>query len=162
MKRLHVLLGSSDHAAINRVEALVHDLCFERVMVECKRTAKLEDIAKLSLCGWMDLVIFSPDNLLTSGKAAFRNLMAESLRCVRQTRRERLVPFVAFGVAEENASAVLEAGAEVVLGPVWSSEQLRTELSRVMNLPPRTQKPVAMKWDFLRVLRGLSLAKAKA
>jgi hypothetical protein len=162
MKRLHVLLASSDRTGINRIEALVHDLCFERVMVECKRIAKLEDFEKLSLCSWMDLVIFSPDNLLTSGRTASRNLLAESLRSVRQARKGRFLPFIAFGVSEHNASEVLEAGVEVVLGPVWDREQMRTELGRVLNLPARVEEPVPAKWDFLRLLRGFTLVKSKA
>src|ERR1041385_68480 len=141
MKRLHVLLASSDHAAVNRIEALVHDLCFDRVMVECKRTARLDDFKKLSRCRWIDLVIFSPENLLGSGKPGLRYLLDETLHSVRQVRSQRFLPFVAFGVSEENATEVLEAGVEVVVGPVWAREQLGTELGRVLKLPARVEQP---------------------
>ncbi len=61
MKTLNILLGSSDRTATNRIEALLRDLCFERAMVECTRTARVDDLEKLGSCGWMDAIIFSPD-----------------------------------------------------------------------------------------------------
>ena len=159
---MHVLLASADRASVNRIEALVHDLCFDRVMVECKRTAKVEEFERLSLCPWMDLVIFSPDNFLASARTPSRNVLTESLRGVRQVRNQRFLSFVAFGVSEENATEVLEAGVEVVLGPVWEREQFRTELARVLKLPGRVEQPAPAKWDLLRLLRSFTLAKSKA
>jgi len=140
MKMLNILLGSSDRTATNRIEALLRDLCFERAMVECTRTARVDDLEKLGSCGWMDAIIFSPDNLLSGGRRGLRNVMAETIRAVRQIRKRNLIPFVAFGVSEDDKVQVYDAGVEVVLGPLCESDELRSELARILNLPAPIEK----------------------
>jgi len=165
MKTLNVLLGSSDRTASNRIEALVHDLCFERAMVECRRTARMDDFEKFGYCGWMDLIIFAPDNLLASaGQRGFRQVMLASLRIVQQIRKQSLMPMIAFGVSEQDKMQVLESGVDVVLGPIWESTQLTAELARILNLPVRIEnQPSSSRWHFLGGLfRGFTTAKSKA
>ena len=163
MKTLHVLLASSDRAAMNRIEALVHDVCFERALVECTRTARVDDFEKLGSCGWLDLIVFSPDSLLSASQRNSRNIMREAIRSVREIRKRTLIPFIAFGVSEDDKTQVYEAGVEIVLGRLLESDQLRAELTGVLNLPAPLQKVAPTRWGALgRFFPGLATAKTKA
>jgi hypothetical protein len=160
MKTLNVLIASSDRASANRIEALLRDVCFERVMVDCKRSAQIGDIEKHARVGWTDLTILSPDHLLSSSRQrGFPQVMAESLHLIRHIRKQTLMPFIAFGVSAEDTTPVLDAGVETVLGPLWNADYFKNELERILRLPGRVEeRPEPSRWQLLgNLLRGLPL-----
>jgi hypothetical protein len=161
MQTLRVLIVSSDRPAARRIEGLVLDVCFERAEVECHCCANLTDIEKLTRVGWPTLVILSPDNLvLPSGLRGFRQIMAESLQLIGTIRKHTLMPFIAFGVSQDDTTRVLEAGVEAVFGPFWDGTLFRNELERVLRLPARVEQAPPSRWQvFGNLLKGLSLAR---
>jgi hypothetical protein len=162
MQTLRVLIVGSDRPAARRIEGLVLDVCFERAEVECHCSANLADIEKLTRVGWPNLVILSPDNLvLLSGLRGFRQVMAESLQLIGTIRKHTLLPFIAFGVSQDDAAVVLEAGVEAVFGPFWDGDVFKNELERVLRLPARIEQVVPpSRWQmFSNLLKGLSVAR---
>ena len=135
MKTLHVVLGNTDRAANNRIEAILHDVCFERAIIECARTARSDELVRLASCQWMDLVIFAPDNLLpTPGLKRPGGPFAEALRTAAVIRSESQIPMIAIGVSEHNKLELLEAGVNLALGIPFPTEAFRREAESLLNL----------------------------
>jgi len=162
MKTLHVLLASSDRVTMNRIEALVHDICFERVLVEFTRTARVDDFEKLGSCSWLDLIIFSPDNLSSGTQRSSRNVFPEAIRAVREIRKRALMPLVAFGISEDDKMQVYEAGVDIVAGRLLEVDSLRAELTRVLNLPSPARKQAPVSASFFGRLFQLKKRVAKS
>ena len=162
MKTLHVVLGNTDRAANNRIEAMLHDVCFERAVIECARTARSDEMVRLACCQWMDLVVFAPDNLLpTPGLRRGSGPFAEALRTAAVIRSESQVPMIAIGVSEHNKLELLEAGVNLALGIPFPAEAFRREAESLLNLPStetlviENLSPSAPRWfdrlaDFLK------------
>jgi len=137
MKTLHVALGNTDRAVNNRIEAILHDVCFDRALIECARTARTDELVRLACCQWMNLVIFAPDNLLPmTGQKAPARPFAEALRTARVIRSETQVPMIAIGVSEHDKLDLLEAGVNLALGIPFPAEAFRREAEALLNLPP--------------------------
>jgi hypothetical protein len=137
MKTLHVVLGNTDRAANNRIEAILHDVCFERAVIEFARAARTDELVRLACCQWMNLVVFAPDNLLPApGQRMAAGPVAEALRTTRVIRSETLVPMIAVGVSEDDKLELLEAGVNLALGIPFPAEAFRREAEALLNLPP--------------------------
>ncbi len=153
MKTLHVVLGNTDRAANNRIDAILHDVCFERAVIECARTARSDELVRLACCQWMDLVVFAPDNLLPmAGQRMAGGAFAEALRTARVIRSETLIPMIAIGVSEHNKLELLEAGVNLALGIPFPTDAFRREAEALLNLPPKEApasdqvSPAASSW----------------
>jgi hypothetical protein len=142
MKTLHVVLGNTDRTANNRIETILHDVCFERAVIKWSRTARSDELVRLACCQWTNLVLFAPDNLLpTPGLKRAGGPFAEALRTASLIRSESLVPMVAIGVSEQNKLELLEAGVNLALGIPFPGDAFRREAESLLNLPPTETTP---------------------
>src|SRR5258706_10938761 len=89
MKKLNILLVNSSRDGSNVIEALVRDVCYNRAIVECTRTARVDEFLRMICCEWLDLIIMPPDNLLPgTNHRRFLGSMAEAIRAVQAIRNQ--------------------------------------------------------------------------
>src|SRR2546423_8305628 len=83
MKRLNVLLCNSDRRVNNLIEVLVRDVCYNQAVVNCTRSAQVEDFIILAREKECDLVILAPNDLLAAGgRPLHRASLGEAIRAI--------------------------------------------------------------------------------
>ncbi len=165
MKTVKLLLANSDRRSSNLIEVVIRDVCFERAVVECTRTSRIDEFLLLGTREEFDLIIVAPDHLVPepSRKTAHVSL-DESARSIRRIKRHSSAPVIAVCVPKGHESFLIEAGAEATLPLFFGSEALETEISRVLTLPERIEAVPQVRGSLvsalLRSLQRLSMPKS--
>ena len=135
MKTINLLLGNSDRRINNQVEVAVRDVCYDRAVVECYRTARLDEFIQRGSCEDFDLILMAPDHLLPGPvRRGSRDPIEEAVRAIRTIKEHRTVPIIGVAVPAEHELKVLMAGADNVFGAFFNAEVLKSEVRRVLNL----------------------------
>ena len=142
MKTINVLLGNSDRRINNLVEVAVRDVCYDLAVVECYRTARLDEFTQRGSCEDFDLIIMAPEHLAAGPvRKASRNPIEEAVRAIGAIKEHRNVPIIGVAVPSEHELKVLMAGADNVFGAVFNVEVLKSEVRRVLNLSEIVEEP---------------------
>ena len=157
MNVLNLLLGNSDRGMNNLIEAMVRDTFYDRAVVECTRTARLDDFARRGRFAWLNLIIVAPDGFVGApGQPVPRGSIEPVVRAIQDIRVQRPTPIIAYAVSPEHQLALLEAGAESALGLPLDSNALRSEVRRVLGVEEPVEVSRSNRWSLGRVLlRGM-------
>jgi DNA-binding response OmpR family regulator len=164
MKTLNVLLCNSDRRVANLIEALVRDVCYNQAVVNCTRSAQVEDFIIQARERECDLIIVAPDDLLLAGgRRVPRGSISEAVRAVREIRERRGMPIIAVGISAEFEVALLEAGVDRVMEIPFNCDKLKSAVRQVLNLPEWVEPPaVPERWSLtgalMRTLQRLTHA----
>jgi hypothetical protein len=143
MKTIHVLLGNSDRRINNLVEVAVRDVCYGLALVECFRTARLDEFTQRGSCEDFDLIIMAPKHLLPGPvRKGAGDAIEAGVRAIQTIKEHRAVPILGVAVPAEHELKVLMAGAENVFGAVFNEEVLKSEVRRVLKLAEPVAEPV--------------------
>ena len=161
MTTVKLLLANSDRRSSNLSEVVIRDLCFERAIVECTRTSRIDEFLFLGTREQFDLIIVAPDHLVPEPSRKMAHVpVDEALRGIRRIKRQCAAPVIAVCVPAGYESALIEAGADAALGLFFRSEALEAEIRNVMTLPERVEATPQTRWSlvggFLRGLQRLS------
>lgn len=150
MNTVRILLANSDRRSNNLIEVALRDVCFEQAHVDCYTTTRLDEVLHRGCLGEFQLIILSPDNLVTGPpQRAARCTMDEAVAAIRTLKIRCPVPVIAVGVRPLSELAMLEAGADAVFGILFDRDKLRAELRRVLHMPEPVQaQPEANRWSF--------------
>jgi len=128
MKTVKLLLANSDRRSSNLSEVVIRDLCFERAIVECTRTSRIDEFLFLGTREQFDLIIVAPDHLVPEPSRKMAHVpVDEALRGIRRIKRQCAAPMIAVCVPAGYESALIEAGAAAALGLFFRSEALEVE-----------------------------------
>jgi len=142
MKTINLLLGNSDRRINNLVEVAVRDVCYDLAVVECHRTARLDELTQRGSCGDFDLIIIAPGHLVLGlVRRNPRDPIEEAVRAIRTIKEHRAVPILGVAVPAEHELRVLMAGAENVFGAFFNVEVMKSEVRRVLNLAEKVEEP---------------------
>ncbi len=166
MKTYHILIGNCEELLTDYIEALFQEACEGQAAVECTRTTRVGEFLRQGCDRELDLIIQVPNNLFPEVSAPTPiGLLGESIRAVRAIRAKRTTPIIALVAVEERGRyepLLLEVGVDCVLELPFEGDELRTAVSRVLQLPARHERPATRQWFFagvlMRGLRRLSLA----
>ena len=160
MKTHHILIGNCEELLNDFIETLFQGVCEGQAAVRCARTARVGDFVRHGCDREYDLIIQVPHNLFPETSAPTPiGLIGESIRAIRTIKAKRPTPVIALVALEERAryeALLLEAGADCVLELPFAGEQLRSAVSRLLQLPVRPERSPSKRWFFAGVLmRGL-------
>ena len=143
MKTIHLLLGNSDRRLNNLVEVAVRDVCYDQAVVECYRTAKLDEFSHRGCCEDFDLVVFAPGHVLPGVvRKGPRDPIEDAVRAIRSIKEHRPVPILGIAVPADQELRILMAGCDNVFGAIFNDEVFKTEVRRVLNLHQRVEAPL--------------------
>jgi DNA-binding response OmpR family regulator len=136
MDRINLLLADADRRARNLVESVVHDACYNQAVLECARTARVDELAYEAWSYEFQLVILSADTLLPepSRRRASWVGLDEIVLAVRNIKSHRVTSVIVTGATPEDEYLLLEAGADAVLLRPLVPETLKREVRRVLGL----------------------------
>ena len=157
MKTVKLLLANSDRRSSNLIEVVIRDVCFERAVVECTRTSRIDEFLFLGTREEFDLIIVAPDHLVPEpSRKTAQVSVDEAVRGIRRIKRHSSPPLIAVCVPQGYESVLIEAGAEGTLGLFFRSEALEREVRRVLTLPERVEAAPRVRWSLVgTLLRGL-------
>ena len=160
MKTVKLLLASFDRRTNNLVEMVVRDACFGRAIVECVRTARIDELYFFATRDEYDFIVVAPNHLMPEPSRKTEQVtLEESLRTIHRIKLQTAAPVIAVSVARESELATIQAGAEAALGLCFTREALEFEVQRVLNLPPQAEPQpevsVPASGSFLRALHRL-------
>src|SRR5258708_3436126 len=157
MKNIKLLLANSDRRSSNLIEVVIRDVCFERAIVECTRTRRIDEFLLLGTRVQFALIIVAPDHLVPelSRKTAHVPVV-EAVHGIRRIKRRSSAAVISVCVPQGCESVLIEAGAEATLGLFFRSEALEAELRRVLVLPEQIEAAPQVRWSLVgALLRGL-------
>jgi hypothetical protein len=135
MKKIHLLLGSSDRRISNLIEITVRDACYGQGVVDFYRSLKLDDFKLRGCVEEHDLIIVTPQHLLPGlVRRNPQNMIEEAVRAIESIKEHRPVPVIAVGVSEEDELRFLMAGADNVFPIFFNADALKVEVARVLGL----------------------------
>ncbi len=153
MKTLNVLLCHSDRRVNNLIEVLLRDVCYNQAVVNCARTVRVEDFIIQARERECDLIIVSPDDLLTAGgRRVPRGSISEAVRAVHEIRERRGMPIIAIGICVEFELALLEAGVDRVLDLPFNCDKLKSAVREVLNLAEWVEPAAPERWSLTGAL----------
>jgi len=157
MKTLNVLLCHSDRGINNLIEVMVRDVCYNQAVVNCTRTLRVEDFIIQALERECDLIIVSPDDLLSAGgRRVPRGSISEAVRAVHEIRERCGMPIIAIGISAEFELALLEAGVDRVLDVPFNCDKLKSAVRELLHLSEWVEPAVPERWSLTGALmRGL-------
>ncbi len=146
MKTLHLLIGGMERVSNRLVEATALDVCFNRAAVACTSTPRASEFLRRACCGGYELLVLHPKHLLA--EAGRSEPTPETLIQVVWTVKSRCsAPLIVLGAEAEVEYRFLEAGADAVLVGRWKTEELRTEIERLLSLPEPEQPTRRRTWS---------------
>jgi DNA-binding response OmpR family regulator len=136
MDRINLLLANADRRTRNLVESIVHDACYNQVVLECARTARVDELAYEAWSYEFQLVILAADTLQPepSRRGVAWVQLDEILLAIRNIKSHRVTWVIVTGATPENEFLILEAGADAVLLRPLVPEKLKFEVRRVLEL----------------------------
>jgi hypothetical protein len=135
MKKIHLLLGSSDRRISNLIEIAVRDACYGQGVVECYRSSQLDDFTQRGCIEEHDLIIFTPGHLLPGlVRKKPRDVVEEAVSTIQSIKEHRQAPLIAIGVSQDNELRLLMAGAENVFPILFNEDALKGEVRRVLGM----------------------------
>lgn len=136
MDRINLLLANADRRTRNLVESIVHDACYNQAVLECARTARVDELAYEAWSYEFQLVILAADTLQPepSRRGVAWVEVDEILRAIRNIKSHRATSVIVTGAIPENEFLLLEAGADAVLLRPLSAPTLKHEVQRVLGL----------------------------
>jgi hypothetical protein len=149
MRKVHLLLGCSDRSLNRNLEALSRDVFYNHAVVEMRTTSWLEEFARLACYDGFDLILVSPDHLLSDpARHSERDTWREMIGLLGAMRGQSATPFFVVGVPHEFRTALVEAGADAVLGWPFHNDTLKEEIRRVLNLKEEaTAETASSRWS---------------
>jgi len=142
MKTINLLLGNSDRRINNLVEVAARDVCYDRAVVECFKTADLDEFIQRGCVEEFDLIIIAPEHLRPGPvRRNTRNAIEEAVRAICTIKEHRQVPIIGVAVPAEHELRILMAGADNVFGVLFNDEVLKSELRRVLGLAEQAEVP---------------------
>ena len=142
MKTINLLLGNSDRRINNQVEVAVRDVCYDQAVVECFKTAQLDDFIQRGSVEEFDLIIIAPEHLRPGPvRRNSRDAIAEAVRAICTIKEHRQVPIIGVAVPAEHELRMLMAGADNVFGVLFNDEVLKSEVRRVLGLTEQAEEP---------------------
>jgi hypothetical protein len=153
---VRMLLGNSDERLNNIVEKLVRDVFADVAVIQAVRTAKVREFTRQGCEQDFDLIIVMPDGLKPEyrpqGSLGPVGETARAITTITQTRASRIL---AFSHRPDDESALLEAGAEHVIGIPFKCDEVKAAVRRMVTLAPAAEEPPAVGWSFGgELLRG--------
>jgi len=151
-----MLLGNSEEHLNNIIEKLTRDVLSGEAVLEATRTAKAQDFTRHAWEEHFDLIVLMADGL----KPGYRpqgspGPLFESTSAIRAIKKVSTARILAFSSHSEDEPALLEAGAEHVLGIPFKCEEVKTIVRRMVTLPSPVEEPEAERWSFgVELLRG--------
>lgn len=159
MKTLNLLLGSADRRINNLVLTATLDTCYNRATVECTRLCRLGEFVRHGCSEIFDMLVLAPAYLLPEHEDDPGVSPEQTVQAVCRVRNHRSVPLVVLAVPADNEVRLLEAGANAVMAPPFSSEKLKTEFGRVLGFTQASEAAAeeeAGTWSLASLLwRGL-------
>ena len=157
MKTLNVLLCNSDRRVNNLIEVLVRDVCYNQAVVNCIRTAQVEDFIIQARERECDLIILAPEDLLpAANRRVPPGSISEAVRAIREIRARRVMPIIATGTSAENELLLLEAGADRVMDLPFNCDKLKSAVREALNLSEWVEPASSGHWSLISVLmRGI-------
>ncbi len=157
MKSVKLLLANSDRRSSNLIEVVVRDVCFERAVVECTRTSRIDEFLFLGTREQFDLIVVAPDHLMPEpSRRTAQVSLDEALRGIRRIKRQSSAPLIAVCVPQGYEPVLIEAGAAATLGLFFRSEAIEAEVRRVLTLPEQVEVAPQVRWSLAgALLRGL-------
>ena len=149
MDRINLLLANADRRTRNVVESIVHDACYNQAVLECARTARVDELAYQAWSYEFQLVIVAADTLQPepSRRGVSWVEVNEILLAIRNIKSHRSTVVIVTGADPENEFLLLEAGADAVLLRPLDPEKLKYEVRRVMELAQPSATPEAPRWS---------------
>jgi hypothetical protein len=141
MKTINLLLGNSDRRINNLIEVAVRDVCYDLAVVECYRTARLDEFTQRGCCEGFDLIVIAPGHLAPGlVKRTPRDPIEEAVRAIRAIKEHRTVPILGVAVPAEHELRMLMAGTDNVFGAFFNVEVMKSEVRRVLNLAEKVEE----------------------
>ena len=137
MHTINLLIGNNDRRISNLVEALVLDICYERVAVDTYRTAQLIDFARRAASGRYDLAILAPGHLDRDSALKSEVTTEGVISAMTDVKKRADIPLVAINTSGEIVEPLLEVGLDAVLTAPFDADALRFELRRILRIPER-------------------------
>jgi len=138
----------------NLVEAAVLDVCSHDACVEFTRLNRLGDFFRHGCHSGYQLLLLAPDHLLPEQGRAGSVPRHELTDAVQLITSRHSTPLVAVGVAEEDESPLLAAGAIGVLRRPVGGDEIKSEVRLVLGLrEPEEAAPA--KWSLAGWFRKL-------
>jgi hypothetical protein len=166
MKNLSLLVAGSDRQLSNAIEVVVRDVCYDHAVVECFRTARLDECVFRACAEEFDLIVVAPEELFHGpGYGSAPASLEQVLGGVQAIKSRSSAPILAIRISEENEIALLEAGVENTFGKHFDREKLKSDVRRVLRLSepakkPSVQPPSIGEW-VNRTLQKLGWAKLR-
>ena len=159
-----MLLAGTERRTNNLVQTVVLDVCYNRAAVNCFQTGRVDELLARGGREGFDLVVVSSGHLSPEpsrrSKAVSSSEVAQVLRTIKS---QRPVPIIAVAVSAEEQTALLQGGADGVLGTPLNGDALRAEVARLLPLPQPAQEAEPTRGSvFALLLRSLQLGKAKS
>lgn len=133
MKTVKLLLGSGEGRLSKVIETLVRQACRETAVLHTTRAGKVGEFIRLGSKEKFDLAIVVPDHmrvdLSPQGSLGPR---AETARAISTVKAQRVVPVLAFTVGGQYDAALLEAGADCVLGIPFKCDEVKSAFQRLV------------------------------
>jgi len=149
MDRINLLLANADRRTRNLVESTVHDACYNQVVLECARTARVDELAYEAWSYEFQLVIMAADTLQPepSRRGVDWVELDEVLLAIRNIKSHRSTPVIVTGATPEDEFLLLEAGADAVLLRPLAPEKLKHEVRRVLGLSDSGEEAEPSRWS---------------
>ena len=163
MDRINLLLANADRRTRNLVETIAHDACYNQVVLECARTARVDELAYEAWSYEFQLVILAADTLQPepSRRGVAWVELDEITLAVRNIKSHRPTPVIVTGADPESEFLLLEAGADAVLLRPLSAPTLKYEVQRVLGLTEVHEESAPARPSLGgRLLRGLQRLKS--
>ena len=156
MRRINILLASAERRTSNALEAMVLDVCYEQVVAEITRTARIDELVNYGSRDGVALILITADHLLA--EPSRRGAMVtntEVLRAIRLIREHRTTPILAATLSSANEPALVDAGADFVsTGVVLNSDHIKPQLRRFLQLTVLAEQVSPARCSFGAWLRG--------
>jgi hypothetical protein len=163
MERVNLLLANADRRTSNLIEAVILDACYNQAIVDCVRTARVDEFVHHASVTPLQLIVVVADGLLAepSRRASWVSV-GEVANAIRAIKEQSSAPILALSTLPEHEVPLLEAGAEGVLNYPLNKDKLRSEVRRVLRLhePAVAAEPASpsLAVPFLRLFQRLRSA----
>jgi hypothetical protein len=154
-KTVRLLLGNSEERLNNILEKLARDVFAGEAMLQATRIAKVADFTRQACAEHFDLVILLTDGLTPGYRPqGSPGPVAEAVGAISAIKQARHVPILAFSPRTQDEPALLEAGAEHVLGIPFKCDEVKTIVRRMVTLEAPGEGSPAIRWSLGEMLRG--------
>ncbi|SPE61362.1 hypothetical protein SBV1_670004 [Verrucomicrobia bacterium] len=153
MKTIKLLLGNSEVRFGNLIETLVRKGCADQAILECTRVAESGDLAQKGCEGAFDLIIAVPEKVRPDRRPqGTLGPFGETVRAISAIKAQRTTPVIALLSKEQEQAALIEAGADYVVGVPFNCEELKALVRQVLALTQPAAGAVPTRWSFAEAL----------